>query len=404
MKIIELQAENVKRLKAVEITPDGTLQVIGGRNAQGKSSVLDAIWLALGGGKASKGTPLPIRDGETKARVRLDLGELVITRTWTPGGTTLKVENAEGAAYKSPQGMLDALLSGLSFDPLAFTRLTAKEQKEALLALVDLGDVDLDALDQQIKATFENRTRIGRDVKAIGEVTVDETLPMVEESATAIIGQIRDAQDAHRRTEAARNYVEVTAQDIEILEEQLAETRRKLGEAEDELLKAKKELQDLPPAPDVSALEAKLATVEETNAAIRANNIARETAKRKEELRAQYDAATAELQRLDGVKAAALADAKFPVDGLAFDDSGVTYRGVPLSQASSAEQIRVSVAMGMALNPKLRVLMIKDGSLLDAESMEALRQQVADGDYQLLIERVGNADEGAVIIEDGEVA
>ena len=42
MKIIELQAENVKRLKAVDITPDGTLQVIGGRNAQGKSSVLDA--------------------------------------------------------------------------------------------------------------------------------------------------------------------------------------------------------------------------------------------------------------------------------------------------------------------------------------------------------------------------
>ena len=81
MKIVELQAENVKRLKAVEITPDGTMQVIGGRNAQGKSSVLDAIWLALGGGKASKETPLPIRDGEDKASVRLDLGDLVVTHS-----------------------------------------------------------------------------------------------------------------------------------------------------------------------------------------------------------------------------------------------------------------------------------------------------------------------------------
>ena len=79
MKIIELQAENVKRLKAVEITPNGTLQVIGGKNAQGKSSVLDAIWLALGGGKAAKDTPLPIRDGEATAKVRLDLGDLVVT-------------------------------------------------------------------------------------------------------------------------------------------------------------------------------------------------------------------------------------------------------------------------------------------------------------------------------------
>ena len=131
MKIIELRAENVMRLKAVEITPDGTVQVIGGRNAQGKSAVLNAIWLALGGGKASKETPLPIRDGEDKASVRLDLGDLVVTRSWTRKGTSLKVENAEGAQYKSPQSMLDALVGQLSFDPLAFTRLSPKEQREA---------------------------------------------------------------------------------------------------------------------------------------------------------------------------------------------------------------------------------------------------------------------------------
>ena len=89
MKIIELRAENVMRLKAVEITPDGTVQVIGGRNAQGKSAVLNAIWLALGGGKASKDISRPIRDGEENASVRLDLGDLVVTRTWTQKGTSL---------------------------------------------------------------------------------------------------------------------------------------------------------------------------------------------------------------------------------------------------------------------------------------------------------------------------
>ena len=88
MKIIELRAENVKRLKAVGIHPDGTLQVIGGRNAQGKSSVLDAIWLALGGGKAGKSTSVPIRDGEDKASVTLDLGDLIVTGSWTKGGTS----------------------------------------------------------------------------------------------------------------------------------------------------------------------------------------------------------------------------------------------------------------------------------------------------------------------------
>ena len=39
-----------------------------------------------------------------------------------------------------------------------------------------------------------------------------------------------------------------------------------------------------------------------------------------------------------------------------------------------------------------------------ADSMAAIREQVAEKDYQLLIERVGDADKGAVVIEDGAVA
>ena len=121
-------------------------------------------------------------------------------------------------------------------------------------------------------------------------------------------------------------------------------------------------------------------------------------------LRGEYKALTEGLEALDKTKAKALEAATFPVVGLGFDDTGVTYQGVPFSQASSAEQIRVSVAMAMAMNPKLRVLRIKDGSLLDAETLEALRAQVAENDFQLWLEVVTTSTEGgAVIIEDGEV-
>lgn len=410
MKIIELRAENVKRLKAVQIEPDGTLQVIGGRNAQGKSSVLDAIWLALGGGKAAKDTPLPIREGEDKARVRLDLGDLVVTRTWTKSGTTLKVENADGAAYKSPQGMLDALVGQLSFDPLAFTRLSAKEQRVALLDLVDL-DVDLDALDQQIKATFEDRTRIGREGKAIGDVTVDDTLPTIETTASTLIDQIRTIEAGNRaydqawdRTLDAENHIDECDSKVDDLRQQLEEAEKALKEATSAHKTLFAAFTALDSKKSTSGLEEQLEVVEATNAAIRANNVARERLREKEELRALYESATSELQRLETVKLDGLRAAKFPVEGLSFSDDGVTYKGVPLSQASSAEQIRVSLAMGMALNPKLRVLMIKDGSLLDEDSMAAIREQVTEGGYQLWLERVGNADQGAVIITDGQVA
>jgi recombinational DNA repair ATPase RecF len=123
LKLVELRAENVKRLKAVRIKPDGNIVQITGRNAQGKTSVLDSIWYALQGrAKCDR----PIRDGAESAEVEVNLGDLIVKRKWTDKGSYLSVENLEGAVYKSPQAILDKLVGELTFDPLAFTRMTAK--------------------------------------------------------------------------------------------------------------------------------------------------------------------------------------------------------------------------------------------------------------------------------------
>ena len=97
--------------------------------------------------------------------------------------------------------------------------------------------------------------------------------------------------------------------------------------------------------------------------------------------------------------------AEMPVAGLGFDESGVTFGGVPFGQASSAEQIRVSLAMAMALNPTLRVIRIMDGSLLDADSMAAIRAAAEEHDVQVWIEVVGDGDgdPATIVIDDGEI-
>ena len=118
MRIISLKAENIKKVKAVEITPKDDVVVISGKNAQGKTSVLDAIWFALGG--KDNIPSQPIRQGKEKARVVLDLGQYKVTRIFTKAGTYLTVENAQGATFKSPQALLDKMIGDLSFDPLAF--------------------------------------------------------------------------------------------------------------------------------------------------------------------------------------------------------------------------------------------------------------------------------------------
>ncbi|MBK9027868.1 MAG: AAA family ATPase [Propionivibrio sp.] len=396
MKIIKLTAENVKRLRAVEITPDGTVQVITGRNAQGKTSVLDAIWLALGGGAASRETVRPIRDGEDHASVTLDLGDLTVTRTWTGDKTSLSVKAADGAKYSSPQGVLDSLVGRLSFDPLEFTRLSGRDQVSALLDIVSL-DVDLDDLARQRQTAYDQRTEIGRQGKAIGDIPTPTPAPDAEASAGDLIAKIREAgalierqQNEQRRVQEARV--------------QVADLTAALQAWKDTLAKREAAVAAHVAAPDVAAMEAELDSLEETNRAVRANADIAQRVARREALRAEYDALTARIDGLDKTKADALAQAQFPVDGLGFDEHGVTYQGVPFSQASSAEQIRVSLAMAMSLNPRLRVIRILDGSLLDADNLALISEMAAAQDYQVWIERVADGTRRGVVIEDGAVS
>jgi hypothetical protein len=107
------------------------------------------------------------------------------------------------------------------------------------------------------------------------------------------------------------------------------------------------------------------------------------------------------IAKADKDKAGRLADTKMPIEGLGLDENGVTFDGIPFEQCGDAEQLRISVAMGLALNPKLKVLLIRDGSLLDENSLKLLAEQAAAADAQVWIERVGDKDKCAVIIEDG---
>lgn len=398
MKIISLTAENVKRLRAIEIRPDETMQVISGRNAQGKTSVLDAIWLALGGGAAARETPRPIRDGEDKASVTLDLGDLKVTRVWKGDKTTLTVCAADGAKYSSPQGVLDALVGRLSFDPLAFTRLSAREQRETLLDLVHL-DVDLTLVDRQRRQAFTDRTDVGRHVKALGNIpTPAPGVGETEISASALIDQISAAGAAVEKQRQADAWVETALARVQRIENELAAARQDLDAAE---LAQVNSHQDLP---DVAELRRELAQVEETNRCVRDNATIRARIAERDRLQEEYDSHTEHIAALDQMKAEALAAAEFPVEGLGFDDEGVTYQGVPFSQASSAEQIRVSIAMAMSLNPKLRVIRILDGSLLDSDSLALIGEMAASHDYQIWVERVADGSDMGVVIEDGAVS
>lgn len=399
MRIVRLTAENFKRLRAVEITPDGDVVVITGKNAAGKSSILDAIFATLAGRAATDGLTRPVRDGEEHAIVDLDLGQIRVTRTWNADGkTTLRVTTADGAKYDRPQKMLDGLIGKLSFDPLDFANADRKTQV-AMLAQVAEITIDPEEIDRERAALFEQRTVVGRDrdllggkVNAYPEPAAD--VPDDEIRTADLLAEFGEARRVHDdHAGAVRRH---------------AEARRRVDIAREELAAAEAALKQTPvpdasALPDLTAIEVRLAAVDEVNAAVRSKRERAELAARHEAKEQEYEGLTASIHALDERKAAAIRDAKMPVEGLGFDSDGVTYNGVPFTQASAAERLRVSLAVAMAANPEVRVIRITDGSLLDRDNMALIAEMATAHDYQVWLEVVGDDAEVGILIEDGGV-
>lgn len=416
-KIIRLSAANVQRIEAVEIEPDGAAVVIGGRNAQGKTSILDAIEYALGG----KGTfsAEPVRRGAAKAEIVVDLGDLVVTRTITAtGGGALKVTSADGIAYASPQAILDKLVGTLAFDPLGFMRQKPAEQAHALAKIVGL---DLDRFDRERKAAYEDRTVISRRVKALEGALA--TMPAHVEAGTngdLITLLARQAEvdaagsalrEATTRAYMAKDRMDRAEKIVADLIERIAAAKDELEMAigqhaasQDALGVARATVEALPPASEARAQVQAAQEREQARARNQADVARREaTAAELEGLRREVQTLTAAIDAMDAARNAAVSGAAFPVEGLAFADGAVTYRGLPLAQASGAERLRVSMAIALAMNPTLRIALIRDGSLLDADGLALVRDMAAERGAQVWIERVGNGPECSVVIEDGKV-
>lgn len=419
LHIQRLEAENYKRIKAVTITPEGNLVFIGGRNAQGKSSVLDAMWAALAGGEASRATTQPIRDGQDMAVVRLDLGEYIITRRWTDDDAgTLTVETPPTAQghkqrFSSPQKLLDELVGKRAFDPLAFTRMSTAEQVAALLATVEL-PFNPAELDRERLGVYEQRTETNRAVRQLeGQLAgIPEPAADTPESETSAVDVIAEyeAARAHNargdelveRASRALAHSDRVGEEVADLERKLAESRRALDLAAKASALATDEATAFERV-DTDAINVKLSGIEAANQRVRAAQEHRRVAAALASRREDAAALTSRIAEIDQSKAEALAAVQFPVEGLSFDDNGVLFNGIVLSQASSAEQLRVSAAIAMATHPELRVMQVKDGSLLDTDSLRILGELAEANDYQVWVEVVDESGSVGVVIEDGQV-
>jgi hypothetical protein len=431
MRVNGLMVENYKRIKLVDITPEGGIVTIGGKNEQGKSSLLDAMYTAIKGRSAN--APVPVRAGEEKATIRLDLGELIITRTFTvkegkPYTDTLKVERANGDRPGNPQAILDALLGEIGFDPFEWAQKKPKDQVARILEMVPL-TVDLDELAEQDISDIANRRDVNREITALQgqlqgipkeDVPADapdrdaltQRLASASETNTAIATEAA-ARDARRaRIDGAITTRDERRAQAEALREQAALLDTVADELNTKIVTAEAELTALPALDtpvEVAAIQTELRNADTVLAAIerqaRRGRVEADLAAKEAESKAFTDAIAARAKK----RTDALVKAPMPIEGLgiSINDKGepfLTWHGLPFDkdQISTAVKLKVSTAIGMAANPTLRVLSIKDGSLLDEDSMAMLAEMADTEDFQLFVEVVGTGGVG-IIMEDGSV-
>lgn len=430
LEITAVDVRSFKRLAEVRVETGGhrNLLLVAGKNTAGKSSLMDALTVALGGKGALPADP--VRHGADKAEVSVELdgGRYTITRTITGKGrdakTTLRVVGPDGP-IGSPQTWLDSLVSGRFLDPVAFLQLDAKAQRQALLALVG---VDVDAIDAERKAVYDERTTINRDAKgaqarldAIGAPPAEPppTRPLAEIQADGerIAARIAEAAAAKASHAMAVKQYEARLADVDRL---TAERERLLAEVERvtaRLGEAQAAIADGPPAEasiDTSTLEAQRANLRRENQAA----IARSTwetavashraqveraAADLERLLAEAEAKTIALAAIDERKARELNAAKMPIDGLHVVDDGLWLNGVPFAQASQAERLRCALAIAMRQSPRFRDVWVRDGALLDDDGIEIVRQVAEELDCRVWLEVVGEDEPGAIVIRDGMV-
>lgn len=428
LRVHELRADNMKRLKHVAVTLKKGVNVIAGKNGAGKTSFLDAIVYALGGKDVHPGEV--IRRGETEAQVMLDLGAFVVERRWEKneeGGedTTLVLREPDGARLKSPQTILDSFYNSYTFDPIAFMHEPPAKQLETMRELAGL---NLGAIEGKRADLYEKRAKVnakGKDTRArhsampvppadLSKEPIDVDALLAEQNKAYTQQRENDktrrAQNEYdyavnQRARNVQTFIDrVQAIERDLVAAQAAlEAERKLTQqaqgAADEHAEKVRALVD----PDVQSIVAKISAAQATNIAISRAADREAVNAELEKLLAESQSLTAEIEVLDKQKAKLIAEAKFPVAGLGLGNMGPTFNGFALSEASSAEQLRVSVAMGFARNPRLKLMLVRNASLIDSDGMRLLEELAEQYDGQLIIEVVADSTDVGVLIEDGNV-
>ncbi len=393
VKINELQIENVKRIKAVKLEPtQNGLTIVGGRNNQGKTSVLDSIAWALGGDRFKPSQAN--REGsvvQPYLKITLSNG-IVVERAGK--NSSLKVIDSNG--NKGGQQLLNEFIESFALNLPKFLQATANEKANILLQIIGVGD-KLVELEHAETEKYNERHTIGQIAqqkkKYADEMTYYEGVPSEPVSASELIKQQQEILYTNAQNQKKR--------------ERLSELREKKHLLEEELnrVNADLELAELSAADLVDKsteeLEKNIEQIDKLNIKIRSNLDKERAEESAHDFQAQYETLTAELEKIRADKKKLLDNADLPLPELSVVNGEITYKGMKWDNMSGSEQLRVATAIIRKLNPECGFVLVDKLEQMDTETLQEFSQWLESEELQVIATRVGTGDECSIIIEDG---
>ena len=400
VKINSLEFENVKRIKAVQLEPvKNGLTVIGGKNRQGKTSVLDSIAWALGGDKYRPSDPK--RDGsviEPHLKIVLDNG-LVVERSGKNG--SLKVIDSTG--NKGGQQLLNRFVESFALDLPKFLNQSSKEKADTLLRIIGVGD-KLYNLETQEQTAYNQRHTIGQIAdqkeKFAREMPVYAGVPSEPISASELIRQQQDILAKNGENQRKRDNLQHYTKEVEQLEDNIRKLTERLEESKRNLETAQKSAENLTDE-STAELESNISQIDELNKKIRANLDRQKAEIDAEDYRRQYQQLTEDIDDIRKVKSELLNSANLPLDNLTVENGELIYNGYKWDNMSGAEQLIVATSIVRKLNPECGFVLLDKLEQMDTDTLETFGNWLENEGLQAIATRVSTGDECSIIIEDG---
>lgn len=407
VKINSLELENVKRIKAVKLEPSPNgLTVIGGKNGQGKTSVLDSIAWALGGDRYRPSAAQ--RDGSVippTLHITLSNG-LVVERKGK--NADLKVIDPDGR--KSGQQLLNEFISQLALDLPRFMEANNKDKANILLQIIGVGD-KLFELERREKELYNQRHAVGQIAdqkrKFAAEMVFYPDAPAELVSASELIRQQQDILARNAENQRKRENMQSIEMKAESLQSDIDRLRTEMQHLESQLTTALADLEiarkDALFLQDESTaeLERNIAEIDEINVKVRANLDKERAEDDTKEYTAQYNVLTAQLDDVREEKLALLNGAELPLPGLSVEDGELTYNGHKWDSVSGSDQLKIATAIARKINPQCGFVLVDKLEQMDIDTLREFGAWLEGEGLQVIATRVSTGDECSVIIEDG---